>query len=40
MQRIHQWLQDGSRVAPGGLKAGGRCGEEIGVPDIIEDHSL
>ena len=23
-----------------GLKAGGRCGEEVLMPDIIEDHSL
>ena len=30
------WKQDSS----GGLKAGGRCGEEIVVPDRTEDQSL
>ena len=29
-----------SRVSSGGLKAGGRCGEELVVPDRIEDQSL
>ena len=30
------WKKDSS----GGLKAGGRCGEEVVVPDRIEDRSL
>ena len=30
------WKKESS----GGLKAGGRCGEEEVVPDIIEDRSL
>jgi hypothetical protein len=33
---VARWKQGSS----GGLKAGGRCGEEVVVPDIIEDHSL
>ena len=33
---IVRWKQGSSE----GLKAGGRCGEEVVVPDIIEDHSL
>ena len=30
------WKKDSS----GGLKAGGRCGEEVVVPDRIDDRSL
>ena len=30
------WKKESS----GGLKAGGRCGEEVVVPDKIEDQSL
>ena len=30
------WKKDSS----GGLEAGGRCGEEVVVPDRIEDQSL
>ena len=30
------WKKDSS----GGLEAGGRCGEEVVVPDRIEDRSL
>mgnify|MGYP003536654949 FL=1 len=30
------WKKDSS----GGLKTGGRCGEEVVVPDTIEDRSL
>ena len=33
---VARWKQGSS----GGLKAGGRCGEEIVVPDKIEDQSL
>ena len=30
------WIKESS----GGLKAGGRCGEEVVVPDRIDDRSL
>ena len=30
------WKKDSS----GGLEAGGRCGEEVVVPDTIEDRSF
>ena len=33
---VARWNQGSS----GGLKAGGRCGEEVLVPDRIEDPSL
>ena len=33
---VARWKKDSS----GGLEAGGRCGEEVVVPDRIEDRSL
>ena len=38
VQRLHQWLPDGIFLYRSrGSKTGCRCGEEVGVPDEIED---
>ena len=36
LAKVAGWNKDSS----GGLEAGGRCGEEVVVPDKIEDQSL
>ena len=40
VQRLQQWFAGWKKDSSGGLEAGGRCGEEVVVPDRIEDRSL